>query len=139
MVQNATSVVRHAHLAAARLDGWRTADDPLVLEAGALALSVHADAIRLVGLVETLERSDFEPPARVDPPLAAGERVQVKPEHRRRYELVYAQATRDDPGFLDDLVVEEVLETGEVLVRRGRRSPFPARKSHLQRLRINGG
>lgn len=137
--QNVASVVRHAHLAAARLDGWRASDDPLVLEAGALALSVHDDAVRLSGLVESLAKSSFEPPAKVEFPLSVGERVRVRPEHRRRYEAAYAQALSEDPAMLDDLVVESLLETGEVLVRRGRRTPFPARKSHLARLKEAAG
>jgi hypothetical protein len=137
VAQNVAQVVRHAHLAASRLDGWVASGDTVVAEAREVALRVHDDAVRLEELLGKLD--GFEPPAKTEPPLAPGERVYVRPEHRRRYEVRYAQALEGDPEMLDDLVFEALLETGEVLVRRGRKTPFPARKSHLARRKEAGG
>jgi len=131
--QNVASVERHARLASHRLDSWAASGDRVVVEAREVSLRILHDAERLGELVCSMASSGFEPPERVDPPLAPGEVVSVKPEHRRRYEVAYAQMVEDDPKALDELVVEKILETGEVLVRRGRRTPFPARKSHLAR------
>lgn len=135
VAQNVAKALRHSHLAAARLDGWVScSDDPVLAQASGLALQVRADAASLAELVDRLVESGFVPPVR-DASLAAGETVAVKPEHRRRYEAAYEDLVRVDPGALDRLTVDRVLDTGDVLVRRGERTPFPVRKSHLTRVR----
>jgi hypothetical protein len=135
--QNVAAVLKHAHLAAARLDAWADgSDDPVLTTARALALQVRDEASALVEDVERLVSSGFVPPER-DTSLRSGELVAVKPEHRRRYEGVVM--VLEDPGALDLLTVDKVLDTGEVLVRRSGKAPFPARRSHLVRIRSEEG
>lgn len=131
--QNAVAVLRHAHLAAKRLDAWVPSDDLRVTEAHGLALRVREEASRLVDLLEEVARSGYKPPPHPsDRPLATGDAVCVRQEHRIRYEAAYAQVLTRDPKLLDELGVVQLLETGDVLVGRGE-VQFPARKSHLAR------
>jgi len=57
--------------------------------------------------------------------------VSISPRHREDYEAAFEDVLRDDPDMLDDLVVDKVLPNGKIVVRRGKRTPFPVSKSHL--------
>lgn len=133
VLQNAAAVARHSQLAARRLDSWLASGNQVVVEARETVLRILHDTHVLSELVESLAGSGFSPPEKTEPPLAPGDGVRVVEEHRSRYEQAYAHVVAGVPGALDELVVEKILESGEVLVRCGRRVPFPARKSHLAR------
>lgn len=129
---NASKMMRHASLVQIRIMSWGQVDDELVAQilnrmSGIQVLASEADKI-----MERLERSGFVPPKKSGA-LAyfIGQHVMISPKARPKYMEVFKQALRDDPRFLDDLVVDNLLPTGEVVVRRGRQLPFMLPKSHL--------
>jgi hypothetical protein len=82
--------------------------------------------------MEKLEKSGFVPPKKSGALVyQIGQRVMISPKARPKYREVFKQALRDDPKLLDDLVVDNLLPTGEVVVRRGKQLPFMTPKSHL--------
>jgi hypothetical protein len=94
---------------------------------GILVLASEADKI-----MEKLEKSGFVPPKKSGALVyQVGQHVAIAPKARSKYMAVFKQAMKDDPKFLDDLVVDNLLPTGEVVVRRGRQLPFMTPKSHL--------
>ena len=56
----------------------------------------------------------------------------IAPASRERYALVFGKALQKDPSLMDDLIIEAILPSGGISVRRGRGTPclIPA-KSHL--------
>ena len=80
-----------------------------------------------------LEGSGFVPPEKPrSVSWEPGDRVAVGKKFRVKYESVFRDVLQTDPGYLDDLVVDSVLSSGEVSVRRPRgRTPFIVPKTHL--------
>jgi hypothetical protein len=111
---------------------WGEVNDELVAQvmnrmSGIQVLASEADRI-----MEKMERSGFVPPKKSGALVyQIGQHVMISPKARPKYMEVFKQALRDDPSFLDDLVVDNLLPTGEVVVRRGRQLPFMVPKSHL--------
>ena len=64
--------------------------------------------------------------------VEAGQHVAIAPASRERYALVFGKALQKDPSLMDDLIIEAILPSGGISVRRGRGTPclIPA-KSHL--------
>ena len=130
--RNAAKVARHASLVQARIASWGEVEDERAAQVrsrmgGILALASEADKI-----MERMERSGFVPPKKSGALVyQIGQHVMISPKARLKYKAVFKQALKDDPKFLDDLVVDNLLPTGEVVVRRGRQLPFMAPKSHL--------
>lgn len=130
--RNALKVSRHASLIQDRIASWGEVDDERVLQVrsrmgGILVLASEADKI-----MEKLEKSGFVPPKKSGALVyQVGQHVAIAPKARSKYRVVFKQAMKDDPKFLDDLVVDNLLPTGEVVVRRGRQLPFMTPKSHL--------
>jgi hypothetical protein len=92
-----------------------------------LAMVEEADKIMV-----KLEKSGFAPPKKSGVlSYQIGQHVMIAPKSRLKYKVVFKQALKDDPKFLDDLVVADFLTTGEVVVRRGMHLPFMTPKSHL--------
>ena len=104
----------------------------VVERALAVASEVAEKSVELDDLVSDLEVSGFVPPKRsnVYQP-EVGDHVQICDRARPRYRQLYEKQLREDPEMLDDLVVVKTLPSGEVVVQRGRHTPFVARKSHL--------
>ena len=130
--RNAAKVARHASLAQARIVSWGEVEDERAAQVrsrmgGILVLASEADKI-----MERMERSGFVPPKKSGALVyQIGQHVMISPKARLKYKAVFKQALKDDPKFLDDLVVDNLLPTGEVVVRRGRQLPFMTPKSHL--------
>lgn len=138
--RNVDKVGRHAELCGDRLAAWRSAESPVVDGAIESVEKIRTEVGRLAELVDSLDRAGFVPPRRK--PVwrpARGERVTVVDEYRSKYQEVYASVLKVDPGMLDDLAVVEQLPSGEVVVQRGRRTPFLVRKGHLARLPVECG
>ena len=129
---NAAKVALHANLVQLRIMSWGEVNDELVAQvmnrmSGIQVLASEADRI-----MEKMERSGFVPPKKSGALVyQIGQHVMISPKARPKYMEVFKQALRDDPSFLDDLVVDNLLPTGEVVVRRGRQLPFMLPKSHL--------
>ena len=129
---NAAKVAHHANLVQLRIMSWGEVNDELVAQvmnrmSGIQVLASEADRI-----MEKMERSGFVPPKKSGALVyQIGQHVMISPKARPKYMEVFKQALRDDPSFLDDLVVDNLLPTGEVVVRRGRQLPFMVPKSHL--------
>jgi len=133
--RNVDKIERHAVLCQDRLEVWRSSGDGRVEAALRAVTGVKERVVELLGLVDALERDDFVPPRRMLPwRPSKGDRVKVATEHRGRYEDAYAKVLRSDPNLLDELVVVDLLSSREILVQRGRRTPFIVRKSHVVRL-----
>jgi hypothetical protein len=82
--------------------------------------------------VGALVTSRFMPPRRSSALVfVEGQTVAVAQKHRSKYESAFEKVLKEDPEFLDALVVSKVLPSGEITVRRGQRTPFILRKSHL--------
>ena len=130
--RNAAKVSRHASLVQIRIMSWGEVVDERVAQilnrmGGIQALVLEADKI-----MERLEKSGFVPPKKSGALVyQIGQHVAIAPKARPKYREVFKQALKDDPKFLDDLVVDNLLPTGEVVVRKGKQLPFMTPKSHL--------
>jgi hypothetical protein len=129
--RNADKVSQHASLLRSRVSSWASTDERVV-EVEKLAGSVVTKAAEVDELLADLEDSGFVPPekARVVT-WVKGQRVSVGEKFRPKYEVAYRSELERDPGYLNDLVVADVLESGEIVVRRRGRSPFLVPKTHL--------
>ena len=129
---NAAKVTRHASLVQIRIMSWGEVDDERVAQvlnrmSGIQVLVSEADKI-----LEKLERSGFVPPKKSGALVyQIGQPVMISPKARMKYKSVFKQALKADPRLLDELVVDQLLPTGEVVVRRGKQLPFMTPKSHL--------
>jgi hypothetical protein len=126
---------KNVGLIADRLRSWQTGDDP--------SLDSPLDLINRVGkLVEQLDQevhglqiSGYVPTKRSSAVIIEpSNHVAVKEDYRSSYELAFEKVLQQDPDLLNDLVVKKILPSGEVVVQRGTRTPFMARKSHLRRI-----
>ncbi len=134
---NVDKIDHHAGLCLDRLTSWAEGSDGgRLARAVELVREVAAASQELGGLVDDLETVGFVP-ERKSPVWqpAPGENVRVADEYRDKYGQIYATELKDDPEMLDGLVVHSVLESGEIVVRRGKRTPFAVRKSHLVAVR----
>jgi hypothetical protein len=129
--RNADKVAQQASLLRSRVSSWGSSDDRVVA-VERLAGVVVAKAGELDGILGDIEASGVAPPEKSRTVTwVAGQRVAVGRKFRAKYEVAYQGVMRLDPNFLDDLVVENVLPSGEVVVRRGGRTPFMVPKTHL--------
>lgn len=128
---NAEKLVRHASLMRARLTSWGASEPTLDLVSSKLSLVEDSAAVMRHAL-SSLERSGWEPPTKSSGvEYVPGDRVAIAESHRSEYEEAYADQLRDDPDMLDELVVSKVLDSGKVVVQRGKKTPFAVAKSHL--------
>jgi hypothetical protein len=128
-------IARHAELCRARICAWISADSEAssdLTTAGNLAERIENLAAELDSKVDLLEAAGYVPqkPSEVWRP-GDGDKVTIAPKSRSRFEAIFAAALKDDPTMLDELVVRSILPSGEIVVQRGKRTPFPVRKSHL--------
>lgn len=136
---NVSKSARHASLLLDRLLSWGSTDERLVeLSAGS-----HAVLDKLASMDEilvALEDEEFVPPLKPRAVVfATGQGVRIAEKYRAKYREIYADVLLADSQYLDDLVVLKVLESGEVVVRRGRSTPFAVSKTHLVHARSGDG
>jgi len=132
--RNASKIARHASLVSIRLDSWKNgvASDKRLLEAEKIVSEIVEASSRLDAVMGKLEKSKFVPPKRSNAlSFEIGQHVAIGPKYRGKYGLVFATVLNEDPHLLDDLVVQNILPSGEVVVQRKRRTPFLVAKSHL--------
>ena len=55
----------------------------------------------------------------------------IGPKYLDKYRQVFASVLKDDRSWLKDLTVVAVLASGEIVIQRGKSTPFPVAKSHL--------
>ena len=131
--RNVAKLQRNAQLVLNRLSSWVSDKEDTTL-----ALSVkHTESIMreissLESQVKMLEEAGFVPPKRSSAvSFYVGQAVAVAAKHRQKYVQAFERVLQDNPDFLDGLVVVKIIESGEITVRRGQRTPFIVRKSHL--------
>jgi len=140
LVRNVEKIVRHASLMKARLLSWGVASDSRLSLLVFMTDEVTGKAGDMTDVLAKLEAEGFTPPERPrGGEYAPGQRVQVAAKFRAEYEEAFRTVIASDPEYLDDLVVDSVLESGKVVVRRGKKSPFVVSKTHLLPLRESGG
>lgn len=133
--RNVDKISRHAELCRVRICAWISADSEACSDlttAGSLAERIESLATELDSKVAQLELVGYVPQkaSEVWRP-GDGEKVAIAPKSRQRFETIFASFLKDDPTMLNNLVVRSTLPTGEIVVQRGKRTPFPVRKSHL--------
>ena len=137
--RNVAKSARNASLVIARIASWGKVDDDQVSQVVGRMGGIQVLACEADKLLERLEGEGFVPPKKSGALVyQIGQHVRISPESRSKYKVAFKQVLRDDPKFLDDLVVDNILPTGEVVVRRGRQSPFMAPKSHLLPVDLSG-
>ena len=130
--RNAAKVIRHASLVQVRMASWGKVDDDRVSQIDSRMGGIRVLASEADRIMERMERSGFVPPKKSGALVyQIGQHVMISPKARPKYMEVFKQALREDPRLLDDLVVDNLLPTGEVVVRRGWQLPFMLPKSHL--------
>jgi hypothetical protein len=139
--RNVVKVTRHAELALMRMESWRNGKSDQKLEAAKMSVrEVIAKTAELDHILGLLEKSNYIPPKRSSVlKYEIGQHVAVGPKHIAKYRLVFAEVLRKDPNMLKDLVVSNILTSGEVVVRRGECTPFLVAKSHLAALKESHG
>lgn len=138
--RNVEKIARHASLMKDRLISWGGTRDSRLSLLVFVADEVSAKAADMSEILSKLEAEGFVPPARPrGVEYLPGQKFQVAPKFRSEYEEAFKSVIAKDPGFLDELTSESVLESGKVVVRRGNNSPFVVPKTHLLPLRKVGG
>lgn len=130
--RNVEKIFRHAELCRDRLEVWKRSEDPVVDQALAVVGLIEQHARQLDDQVVRLDVAGFIPPHRTPAwqPMV-GDVVKVANAYLDKYGQLYEKILREDPDMLVNLVVVKVMTSGEVLVRRGKRTPFVVRKSHV--------
>ena len=130
--RNVLKLERHAQLVNSRLSSWVSEDNNDLAAAMRHTSDIIRSLCQLKDEVEGLVKLNFVPPKRSAALIyEEGDKVSVVQKHRSRYEPLFEKTLKEDPSFLDELVVFKVLPTGEIAVRHGQRTPFIVRKSHL--------
>lgn len=139
--RNVAKVTRHAELALARMESWHNGKSNQKLEAAKVTVhEVLAKTTELDRILGLLEKSNYIPPKRSSAlKYEIGQHVAVGPKHVAKYRLAFAEVLKKDPNMLKDLVVSNILVSGEVVVRRGECTPFLVAKSHLAGLKESHG
>jgi len=134
LLRNSEKIVKHAELAIIRLEAWKTSGDLRVmcaLEKSRQALDL---AVEVCAKISELDDVGFVPPPKdTNWTPEPGQHLAISPAYRQRYEEAMEEVLAEDPTMLDDLVMVKVTSSGDIVVRRGKRTPFCVRKSHLVR------
>lgn len=86
------------------------------------------DVDAVTGMMKKLDEQGFVPPKKTSiVTYKEGDSVQISERYQAKYLAVYGK------DVIDDLIVSKVLESGELAVRHGQRTPFIVSKSHLTR------
>jgi hypothetical protein len=130
--RNADKVSKHASLLWSRVSSWGAVDDERVVTVEKMSSSIMSTSLEVDALLATLEDSGFVPPEKPRTVTwSRGQVVAVARKFRPKYEEAFRDDLRRDSGYLDGLVVVDVLTSGEVVVRRKTRSSFLLPKTHL--------
>ena len=130
--RNVAKLERNAELVLNRLSSWLSEDDESLTKAVAHTDTIMQAIDDLKEEVDGLMESGFVPPKRSAAVVfSEGQTVAVAPKHRSKYAQAFESVLKDDPDFLDCLVVKSIIESGEITVQRGKRTPFIVRKSHI--------
>ena len=134
--RNASKIAWHTSLVQTRLRSWNGTSDKRVVAARIIADEIMTIAARLDDTMKALEQTNFTPPRRSSAlRYSVGQHVAISPKYKHKYGLVFAQALKIDQQLLNDLVISNILPSGEVVVQKGQRSPFVVAKSHLVLIR----
>jgi len=131
--RNVHKLDKNAELVLNRLKSWQASSDLDLVAACEHVRDVQKLIVKLDTCVGKLEDKGFVPPKRSSAIVyEEGQSVSVLAKHRLKYEAAFEKVLKEDPHLLDDLVVVKIIaSTGEVVVRRGQRTPFIVRKSHI--------
>jgi hypothetical protein len=130
--RNVTKLERNAQLVRNRLSTWAIDGDTTLTKAVGRTEAILREIAGLKDSVAVLETTGYFPPKRSSAVIfAVGQSVAVAPKHRAKYMQAFERVLQEDPDFLDGLVVVKIIASGEITVRRGQRTPFIVRKSHL--------
>jgi hypothetical protein len=131
--RNVGRMIKISTLLTRRFSTWQVSENQAAQEAIERAKEVAKALRRLDEAVGLLQSQDFRPPRRTSfVSFDVGQTVAIRPKFRGKYESAFEKILVEDPEMLDGLVVVKILEeTGEIAVRRGQRTPFLVRKSHL--------
>lgn len=132
--RNVEKIVMHAVLSQARLKSWQNGvPDPRMTSAWKILQRMIYKAGQVDAILESLEESGWQSSKKTSIiHFEVGQHVAIAPGSRQKYELVFGKSLKKDPGLMDDLIVETVLPSGGISVRRKHGTPclIPA-KSHL--------
>jgi hypothetical protein len=130
--RNVDKLERNAELVLNRLSTWLSEGDTSLVKAVAHTAEIMQAITDLKADVEILEKTGFVPPKRSAAVVFfEGQPVAVAPKYRQKYAQAFERVLKEDPDFLDGLVVVKIIESGEITVRRGQKTPFIVRKSHI--------
>jgi hypothetical protein len=130
--RNVLKLERYAELILNRLSSWIVEGNAALVPPLENTANIMQDIVDLKASVARLEAQNYVPPKRSFAMiLTEGQRVSIAPKHREKYTIAFEKLLSFDPNYLDELVVEKILPTREILVRNGKHTPFIARKSHL--------
>jgi hypothetical protein len=134
--RNVAKLERNAQLVLNRLSSWLVDGDESLEKVVDDTESIMRGITALKDAVDDLEASGFVPPKRSAAAVfTEGQPVAVATKHRQKYAQAFERVLHEDPDFLDGLVVVKILKSGEITVRRGQRTPFIVRKSHIVALK----
>lgn len=130
--RNVAKMDKNSKLVHGRLFTWRASTNPDLVASLNLAKEISELVDKLDHHVGRLENSGFVPPKRSSAVhFESGQTVAILAKHRSKYEEAFEKVLREDPEMLDGLKVLKTMPSGEIVVQRGQRTPFIARKSHL--------
>jgi hypothetical protein len=132
LLRNVEKLERNGELVLNRLISWSVDGDGQLDQPTTKITKIMSQLAELREVVEKLEDSGYVPPKRSSAiSYDEGDPVSVSPKHRGKYEEAFEKVISEDPNFLDELVVVRIMESGEITVTKGKRTPFIVRKSHL--------
>lgn len=132
LLRNVEKLERNGELVLNRLTSWSVDGDSQLDPATSKITKIMLQLAELREVVEKLEDAGYVPPKRSSAiSYDEGDPVSVAPKHRAKYEEAFQKVIGEDPSFLDQLVVVRIMESGEITVTKGKRTPFIVRKSHL--------
>lgn len=139
--RNAQKIARHAKLVLFRLNSWSNGEaDKRTASCRLIVNEIWKRSLVLNSAMGLLEKTGFVPPKRSSSmQFNVGQHVTIAPKYLDKYRQVFASVLKEDSSLLNDLVVETVLSSSEVVIRRGKRTPFLVAKSHLILLKHNNG
>lgn len=99
------------------------------------ALSATKEAVARLKTASThmakLREAGWAPPRKsLAVVFEKGDEIRISAKYRETYLKVYSK------NVIEELTVAKVLDTGQIAVRHGRRTPFMAPKSHIEHRRI---
>ena len=130
---NAKKITRHAELVLSRLNSWGNGNtDKRVVLSRLIVNEILEAASRLDKVMGLLEKAGFVPLKRSSSlQFKVGMHVAIDPKYLDKYRQVFASVLKNDRSWLKDLTVVAVLASGEIVIQRGKSTPFPMVKSHL--------